>query len=114
MDLGMPGMGGHRCLQELLRMNPAVKVIIASGTFLGGRIHIGNKNYKGGRSGEPSSDELSHALAELGLKVLRFKTGTPPRVDLNSLDYSRLEAQAGDCDAQSGSLLSYPHHHSHA
>jgi tRNA uridine 5-carboxymethylaminomethyl modification enzyme len=86
------------CISEIGREYYAPKVIIASGTFLGGRIHIGNKNYKGGRSGEPSSDELSHALAELGLKVLRFKTGTPPRVDLNSLDYSRLEAQAGDCD----------------
>jgi tRNA uridine 5-carboxymethylaminomethyl modification enzyme len=86
------------CVSEIGRNYFAPKVIIASGTFLAGRIHIGNKSFKGGRSGEPSSDELSHSLAELGLKVLRFKTGTPPRVDLNSLDYSALETQPGDAD----------------
>ena len=89
------------CISEIGKEYHAPKVIIASGTFLGGRIHIGKKSYKGGRSGEPSSDELSPSLAALGLKVLRFKTGTPPRVDLNSLDYSILEAQAGD-DEPSG------------
>lgn len=86
------------CISEIGREYYAPKVIIASGTFLGGRIHIGKNTYKGGRSGEPSSEELSHDLAELGLKILRFKTGTPPRVDLNSLDYSELEAQAGDSE----------------
>jgi tRNA uridine 5-carboxymethylaminomethyl modification enzyme len=86
------------CISEIGHPYYAPKVIIASGTFLAGRIHIGKKSYKGGRSGEPSADELSYSLAENGLKVLRFKTGTPPRVDLNSLDYSQLEAQAGDDD----------------
>lgn len=89
------------CISEIGKEYHAPKVIIASGTFLGGRIHIGKTSYKGGRSGEPSSDELSPSLAALGLKVLRFKTGTPPRVDMNSLDYSILEAQAGD-DEPSG------------
>ncbi|MDD3103698.1 MAG: tRNA uridine-5-carboxymethylaminomethyl(34) synthesis enzyme MnmG [Candidatus Cloacimonetes bacterium] len=84
------------CISEIGKRYYAPKVILASGTFLGGRIHIGLKSYQGGRSGEPSSEELSHSLTDLGLKVLRFKTGTPPRVDMNSLDYSILEAQAGD------------------
>lgn len=74
----------------------AQKIIIAGGTFLGGLIHIGKTSYKGGRSGEPSADKLSLSLAESGLKILRFKTGTPPRVDLNSLNYDLLEAQPGD------------------
>ncbi|MDD3524980.1 MAG: tRNA uridine-5-carboxymethylaminomethyl(34) synthesis enzyme MnmG, partial [Candidatus Cloacimonetes bacterium] len=86
------------CISEIGHHYYAPKIIIASGTFLAGRIHIGKRSYKGGRSGEPSSDELSQNLAENGLKVLRFKTGTPPRVDLNSLDYSQLEAQPGDID----------------
>ncbi|MCK9556464.1 MAG: tRNA uridine-5-carboxymethylaminomethyl(34) synthesis enzyme MnmG [Candidatus Cloacimonetes bacterium] len=86
------------CISEIGHRYYASKVIIASGTFLAGLIHIGKKSYHGGRSGEPSSDELSRSLADLGLKVLRFKTGTPPRVDLNSLDYSVLEAQPGDPD----------------
>lgn len=89
------------CISEIGQKYYAPKLILASGTFLGGRIHIGQKSYQGGRSGEPSSEELSRSLTELGLKVLRFKTGTPPRVDLNSLDYSILEAQAGD-DEPSG------------
>lgn len=74
----------------------APKVILANGTFLNGTIHIGKISYSGGRSGEPASQGLSDQLKELGFKVLRFKTGTPPRVDLASLDYSILEAQPGD------------------
>ncbi len=74
----------------------AQKIIIAGGTFLGGLIHIGKTSFKGGRSGEPSADELSLSLAKSGLKILRFKTGSPPRVDLNSLNYDLLEAQPGD------------------
>ncbi|HQM03967.1 MAG TPA: FAD-dependent oxidoreductase, partial [Candidatus Cloacimonas sp.] len=57
-------------------------VILATGTFLQGKIHIGKISYAGGRSGEPSAEELSRSLFALGLKVRRFKTGTPPRVDL--------------------------------
>lgn len=78
----------------------APTVIIASGTFLRGKIHVGKISYSGGRSGEPSADELSLHLGALGLSVQRFKTGTPPRVDLRSLDYSCLEEQAGDDDPQ--------------
>ncbi len=78
----------------------APKVIIASGTFLRGRIHVGNITVAGGRSGEPSADQLPESLKAAGFVLGRFKTGTPPRVDLRSLDFSRLEEQAGDPDPQ--------------
>ncbi len=78
----------------------APAVVLATGTFLRGLIHVGKVNYPGGRSGEPSAEELSPYLAKLGLGVKRFKTGTPPRVDMRSLDYSCLEAQPGDDDPQ--------------
>ncbi len=78
----------------------APKVILATGTFLKGKIHIGRISFSGGRSGEPSADELSSSLEAIGLQVRRFKTGTPPRIDLRSLDYSKLEAQPGDPEPQ--------------
>ena len=74
----------------------APKVILANGTFLKGAIHIGHKQYPGGRSGEPASNELSDSLRKLGLNLARFKTGTPARVDLRTLDYSKFEVQPGD------------------
>lgn len=74
----------------------APKVILANGTFLKGAIHIGHRQYPGGRSGEPASNELSASLRKLGLNLARFKTGTPARVDLRSLDYSKFEVQPGD------------------
>lgn len=76
----------------------APKVILAMGTFLRGSIHVGKSVVSGGRSGEPASIELSSSLESLGFELLRFKTGTPPRVDLRSLDYSLLEEQPGDDD----------------
>ncbi len=78
----------------------APKVILATGTFLHGTIHVGAITMPGGRSGEPSAEGLSASLAALGLKLERFKTGTPPRVDLRSLNYSLLEEQPGDPDPQ--------------
>lgn len=75
-------------------------VILATGTFLGGLIHIGAISFPGGRSGEPASTGLTPNLRKLGLPLARFKTGTPPRVDLRSLDYSILEEQAGDAEPQ--------------
>jgi len=78
----------------------APSVILATGTFLQGKIHIGKISYAGGRSGEPSAEELSRSLSAWGLKVRRFKTGTPPRVDLRSLDFNKLEEQKGDENPQ--------------
>jgi len=78
----------------------ARKVILATGTFLNGMVHVGDISIPGGRSGEPAAIGLSASLADLGLIPERFKTGTPPRVDLRSLDYSILEEQPGDPDPQ--------------
>lgn len=74
----------------------AKAVIIASGTFMKGLIHVGDKQFKGGRMGELSSDELPESLEKIGLKLGRFKTGTPPRVDARTIDYSRIEEQPGE------------------
>lgn len=71
-------------------------VILTNGTFLNGLIHIGRKNFGGGRSGEGAAVGLTKSLLELGFESDRMKTGTPPRVDGRSLDYSKMEAQHGD------------------
>ena len=74
----------------------AKTVILTNGTFLNGLIHIGNKNFGGGRAGEKASTGLTAAIEQLGFLVGRMKTGTPPRVDGRSLDYSKMEEQPGD------------------
>ncbi|MES9873558.1 MAG: tRNA uridine-5-carboxymethylaminomethyl(34) synthesis enzyme MnmG [Candidatus Sedimenticola sp. 6PFRAG7] len=71
-------------------------VVLTTGTFLGGRIHIGLNNYEGGRAGDPPANALSQRLRELPFNVDRLKTGTPPRIDSRSIDYSELQAQPGD------------------
>ncbi|MCU7872418.1 MAG: tRNA uridine-5-carboxymethylaminomethyl(34) synthesis enzyme MnmG [Candidatus Thiodiazotropha sp. (ex Lucinoma borealis)] len=71
-------------------------VVLTVGTFLGGRIHIGLSNYAGGRAGDPPSNALSQRLRELPFRVERLKTGTPPRIDGRTIDYTQLQAQPGD------------------
>ena len=71
-------------------------VVLTVGTFLGGRIHVGLDNYQGGRAGDPPSNRLASRLRELPLRVGRLKTGTPPRIDGRTLDYSVMAAQPGD------------------
>jgi tRNA uridine 5-carboxymethylaminomethyl modification enzyme len=71
-------------------------VVLTVGTFLGGRIHIGMENYSGGRAGDPPSIALARRLRELPFNVERLKTGTPPRIDSRTIDYSVLEVQPGD------------------
>jgi tRNA uridine 5-carboxymethylaminomethyl modification enzyme len=71
-------------------------VVLTNGTFLNGLIHLGEKNFRGGRSGESASYGITEQLAELGFETGRMKTGTPPRVDGRSLDYSKMEEQPGD------------------
>jgi tRNA uridine 5-carboxymethylaminomethyl modification enzyme len=71
-------------------------VVIATGTYLSGRIHIGEVNYSGGPDGMFAANSLSHSLRELGIELLRFKTGTPSRVNKYSIDYTKLEIQNGD------------------
>ena len=73
-------------------------VVVTAGTFMNGVIHIGVENYSGGRTGEPASASLSGSLKSLGLRMGRFKTGTPPRVAASSVDFARLQIQEGDAD----------------
>jgi len=74
----------------------ADSVVLTTGTFLGGLIHIGLQNFSGGRAGDPPSIALAHRLRELPLRVGRLKTGTPPRIDARSVDFSVMTEQAGD------------------
>ncbi len=71
-------------------------VVLTNGTFLNGIIHIGEKQFGGGRAGEKAAKGITEQLIELGFESGRMKTGTPPRVDGRSLDYSRMEVQPGD------------------
>jgi tRNA uridine 5-carboxymethylaminomethyl modification enzyme len=71
-------------------------VVLTVGTFLGGRIHVGLDNYQGGRAGDPPSNNLAEKLRALPFRVGRLKTGTPPRIDGRTIDYSQLEAQWSD------------------
>ncbi len=74
----------------------AQSVVLTSGTFLGGRIHIGLQNYSGGRAGDPAAICLAERLRDYNLPVGRLKTGTPPRIDGRTIDFSLLEEQPGD------------------
>ena len=74
----------------------AKAVVLTVGTFLDGKIHIGLDNYSGGRAGDPPSISLSRRLRELPLRVNRLKTGTPPRIDARTIDFSVLAQQQGD------------------
>ena len=74
----------------------AASVVLTTGTFLGGLIHIGMQSYSGGRAGDPPSIALAKRLRELPLSVGRLKTGTPPRIDGRSVDYSVMTEQPGD------------------
>jgi tRNA uridine 5-carboxymethylaminomethyl modification enzyme len=73
-------------------------VVLTNGTFLNGLIHIGEKNFGGGRAGEKAAHGITEQLVQLGFEAGRMKTGTPPRIDGRSLDYSKMERQDGDED----------------
>ncbi|MGB5834639.1 MAG: tRNA uridine-5-carboxymethylaminomethyl(34) synthesis enzyme MnmG [Thiohalocapsa sp.] len=96
LESGVDGerVAGVRTQMGLEFRAPAV--VLTVGTFLGGRIHIGLSNYRGGRAGDPPSIALADRLREMPFNVARLKTGTPPRIDARSIDYSMLEAQPGD------------------
>lgn len=83
----------------------AKAVVLTNGTFLNGLIHLGEKQYGGGRAGERSSTGITEQLVQLGFEAGRMKTGTPPRVDGRSLDYSKMEVQHGDEQASKFSYL---------
>ncbi|MBL6664018.1 MAG: tRNA uridine-5-carboxymethylaminomethyl(34) synthesis enzyme MnmG [Flavobacteriales bacterium] len=86
----------------------ANSVILTNGTFLNGTIHIGEKQFGGGRTGERAATGLTACLNALGFESGRMKTGTPPRVDGRSLDYSKMEEQAGDINPSKFSFLDTP------
>ena len=99
--LNQPGDEGRTARGVLLRDGRTVladAVVITTGTFLNGLIHCGEERYPAGRSGEPPSVLLGEALKRLGLRGCRLKTGTPPRLDGRSIDWSRFEEQPGDVD----------------
>lgn len=87
-------------------------VVLTAGTFLGGLIHIGMQNYSGGRAGDPPSIRLAERLRELPFRVERLKTGTPPRIDARSVDFSKMQEQPGDTPTPvmsfMGSLSDHP------
>ncbi len=86
-------------------------VVLTSGTFLAGKIHIGLSNHAGGRAGDPPSIALSQRLRELPFRVDRLKTGTPPRIDARSIDFSKLEEQPGDTPTPVFSFLGRENEH---
>lgn len=89
----------------------AKAVVLTVGTFLGGKIHIGLENYSGGRAGDPASIALAKRLRDLPFRVDRLKTGTPPRIDGNSVDFSVLTVQPGDDPAPVFSFLGHRDQH---
>ena len=83
----------------------AKAVVLTNGTFLNGLIHIGEKNFSGGRTGEKAAFGITEQLQQLGFESGRMKTGTPPRIDGRSIDYSRTELQEGDSHVDKFSYL---------
>jgi tRNA uridine 5-carboxymethylaminomethyl modification enzyme len=86
----------------------AKSVVITSGTFLNGVIHIGDKQFGGGRMGEKGATGITEQLVSFGFEADRLKTGTPPRIDGRSLDYSKMDIQDGDDDVIGFSYLNIP------
>lgn len=86
-------------------------VVLTVGTFLGGLIHIGMQNHSGGRAGDPPSIALAERLRELPFRVDRLKTGTPPRIDAKSVDFSVMEEQPGDNPVPTFSFMGTPDQH---
>ncbi len=102
-------VAGVQTQMGLCFMAPAV--VLTVGTFLGGRIHVGLSNYEGGRAGDPPSNALARRLRELPFRVERLKTGTPPRLDARSIDFSRLIEQPGDDPVPVFSFMGRPEDH---
>ena len=89
----------------------ADNVVLTTGTFLGGLIHIGLQNYSGGRAGDPPANALAQRMRELPLRIDRLKTGTPPRIDARSVDFSVMTEQPGDTPLPVMSFLGRPEQH---
>ena len=95
-DLVMDGTRVTGVITQLGLQFNAPAVVLTVGTFLAGRIHVGQAQSSGGRAGDPASIGLAEKLRALGLRVGRLKTGTPPRIDGRTVDYSVLQEQPGD------------------
>ena len=105
VDLSLVG-GRVRGVQTQMGLEfAAAKVVMTTGTFLGGRIHIGLTNHAGGRAGDPPANALAARMRALPLRVARLKTGTPPRLDGRSVDFGVMEAQPGDTPVPTMSFL---------
>jgi tRNA uridine 5-carboxymethylaminomethyl modification enzyme len=89
----------------------AKTVVLTTGTFLSGLVHVGLSNYPAGRAGDPPSIGLAHNLRELGMPIGRLKTGTPPRIDGRSIDYSVMQEQHGDTPVPVFSFLGRAEQH---
>ena len=92
---------GEKCVGVKTMIGGEIRgksVVLTNGTFLNGLLHIGEKQFGGGRAGERASSGITEQLVELGFESGRMKTGTPPRVDGRTLDYSKMEVQLGDID----------------
>ncbi len=102
VDLIVEQLGPERVVRGLKlrdgRTIHAAATVVTTGTFLNGLIHCGEQQYTAGRSGEPASVLLGESLKRLGLRECRLKTGTPPRLDGRTIDWSRFEEQPGDSD----------------
>jgi len=99
---------GGRCVGVRTALGSEIRgkaVVLTNGTFLNGLMHIGEKQFGGGRAGERSSTGITEQLVDLGFESGRMKTGTPPRVDGRSLDFSKMELQPGDEDPTHFSFL---------
>jgi tRNA uridine 5-carboxymethylaminomethyl modification enzyme len=104
-DLIVEGERVVGCVTQMGLQFYAPAVVLTVGTFLGGRIHIGESNYQGGRAGDPPANRLAQRLRELPFDVGRLKTGTPARIDGRSVDFSVLEEQPGDTPPPAMSYL---------
>lgn len=105
---------GERVVGVMTQMGvsfTARAVVLTTGTFLGGKIHIGLENHSGGRAGDPPSIALAQRLRELPFRVDRLKTGTPPRIDARTIDFSKLQAQPGDTPTPIFSFLGKAEEH---
>src|SRR6201993_1058963 len=102
VDLIVEQLGSERIVRGLRlrdgRTIHAAATVVTTGTFLNGLIHCGEQQYTAGRRGEPASVLLGGGLKRLGLRECRLKTGTPPRLDGRTIDWSRFEEQPGDSD----------------
>jgi tRNA uridine 5-carboxymethylaminomethyl modification enzyme len=95
-DLVLEGARAVACITQSGVELRARSLVLTVGTFLGGKIHVGLESHAGGRAGDPPSNRLAARLRELNLRVGRLKTGTPPRIDARSIDFSELREQHGD------------------